>query len=152
MNVFALVGWVILMAFFFAKVEIHIEGESGWAASLPTWRIKNHPFFKYLTFGRDLTGYHSWMIGFMVLAFHLPMFLTGTYSLILEVRTLGCFCLFWVFEDFLWFVLNPAFGLQKFTPQDISWHHHWLWRVPVDYVAFLVLGAVCLWFSAGTPV
>ena len=34
--------WVSLMAFFFAEVEIQIEGDAGWATSLPTWRIEQH--------------------------------------------------------------------------------------------------------------
>jgi hypothetical protein len=34
--------WVVLAAFFFAQVEIQIEGPAGWASSLPTWRIEDH--------------------------------------------------------------------------------------------------------------
>jgi hypothetical protein len=34
--------WALLMAFFFANVEIQIEGAAGWAANLPTWRIEHH--------------------------------------------------------------------------------------------------------------
>ena len=151
MNYAALVGWVALMAFFFAKVEIHIEGDAGWAASLPTWRIKDHPILKYLTFGRDLTGYHFWMLSFMALAFHLPIFMTGEFSVLVEVRILACFALFFVFEDFLWFVFNPHYGLRRFNPKNVPWHRYWLWRVPADYIAFLFLGALGLWFSAGTP-
>jgi hypothetical protein len=37
-----LFGWIALLAFFFAKVEIEIEGPAGWAAKLPTWRVENH--------------------------------------------------------------------------------------------------------------
>ena len=31
----------IVMAYIMAKLEIEIEGQHGWAAKLPTWRIKN---------------------------------------------------------------------------------------------------------------
>jgi len=37
--------WLVVLAFFFAKVEIHIEGRNGWAANLPTWRIEKHWIF-----------------------------------------------------------------------------------------------------------
>lgn len=35
-------AWIALVAFFFAQVEIQIEGPAGWAANLPTWRVENH--------------------------------------------------------------------------------------------------------------
>ena len=34
--------WGVLLAYFFAQAEIHIEGDAGWAANLPTWRIEEH--------------------------------------------------------------------------------------------------------------
>lgn len=44
-------------------------------------------------------------------------------------------------EDFLWFVLNPAFGLVKFRPGHIPWHKYWLFFAPVDYVVFTIVGS-----------
>jgi hypothetical protein len=41
--------------------------------------------------------------------------------------------LFWVIEDFLWFALNPHYGLRKFRREHIWWHKRWLLGVPVDY-------------------
>ena len=35
-------GYVVLLAFFFAHAEIEIEGAGGWAANLPTWRVEQH--------------------------------------------------------------------------------------------------------------
>ena len=37
-----LLVWVVLLALFFAMVEIQIEGTQGWASALPTWRIEKH--------------------------------------------------------------------------------------------------------------
>jgi hypothetical protein len=50
-------------------------------------------------------------------------------------------------EDFLWFVLNPAYGLEHFSAAYIPWHKHWWWFAPSDY--WIALFAVCLllWFS-----
>ncbi|MBD3308853.1 hypothetical protein GF339_20775, partial [candidate division KSB3 bacterium] len=50
-----LLGWIALLSFFFAKVEIHIEGEAGWAANLPTWRIERHWLLDLLWGGRPMT-------------------------------------------------------------------------------------------------
>ncbi len=36
---FGTLGFVLLLSYFFAKLEIAIEGGDGWAANLPTWRI-----------------------------------------------------------------------------------------------------------------
>ena len=76
--------WVILLAFFFAKVEIQIEGGAGWAANLPTWRIESHWLLDIFWGGRAMTGYHAWVFSFMALVFHLPIFLTGTWTAKME--------------------------------------------------------------------
>jgi len=36
LNLWLTLAWTILLAYFFANVEIQIEGGAGWAASLPT--------------------------------------------------------------------------------------------------------------------
>ena len=40
--------WVVLLAALFAQLEIQIEGDEGWAASLPTWRICGPPIARFL--------------------------------------------------------------------------------------------------------
>jgi hypothetical protein len=135
-HVALLLSWVALLGFFFAMVEIQIEGPAGWAASLPTWRIESHWLLDVFWGGRAMTGYHAWVFSFMALAFHLPVFVSGRWSIELEARIVGCVMLFWIVEDFLWFVLNPAFGLARFEPQFAVWHKSWLGAVPTDYVTF----------------
>ena len=142
-----LLGWIVLLSLFFAKVEIHIEGDSGWAANLPTWRIEKHWLLDIFWGGRPMTGYHAWVFSFMALVFHLPIFIDGQWTLKLEVRMLGCLMFFWIFEDFLWFVLNPAFGLAKFRQSSIPWHKYWFFFVPVDYVVFAIVGSSLIWYS-----
>lgn len=136
-----------LLAAVFAQVEIQIEGATGWAANLPTWRVENHWLLDYFWGGRPLTGYHVWVFLFMALVFHFAFFLHGRHSLRLELRVLGSLALFWILEDFLWFVLNPAFGLSRFNREYIPWHHHWLLGVPVDYWMYLALGTLLIWLS-----
>lgn len=128
--------WVCVLGLFFAMVEIQIEGSAGWAAALPTWRIESHWLLDIFWGGRPMTGYHAWVFSFMALAFHLPIFIHGHWSLKIETRIVGSVMLFWIVEDFLWFALNPAFGLAKFEPRFVPWHKHWLGGVPVDYATF----------------
>lgn len=140
--------WVVLLAFFFAKIEIQIEGAHGWATSLPTWRIEAHWLLDVFWGGRPMTGYHAWVFPFIALVFHLPVFFLARWTLRLECRILACIMVFWVVEDFLWFVLNPAYGVARFTPETVWWHPYWLWGAPVDYWIYLPLAMVLLRISA----
>ncbi len=140
-------AWVLMQAFLFAQVEIQIEGASGWAANLPTWRLEKHWLLDIFLGGRAMTGYHAWVFAFMFTVFHFPMVANGCYEWRAESQALGCLMLFWIAEDFLWFVLNPAYGLSRFTPMDAVWHKRWLWLAPVDYWMFLPVSAVLLAFS-----
>lgn len=146
-----LLCWTALLAFFFAKLEIQIEGKAGWAANLPTWRIDKHPLLDVFWGGRALTGYHVWAFSFIILVFHLPLFMFGIFSLRHIARIFGCIMLFWVLEDFLWFVMNPAYGIKKFRSKHIEWHKRWFIGLPVDYWAFTAVSALFMWYSFSTP-
>jgi len=142
--VLANLAYVALLGFFFAHVEVQIEGAAGWAASLPTWRIEGHWLLDVFCGGRPLTGYHAWIFSFMALVFHLPVVLLATWSWRVELRILGSLALFWIIEDGLWFVLNPAFGVARFAPQSAPWHVHWLGPLPTDYWTFGGVGLALL--------
>ncbi len=139
------------MGLFFAMTEIHIEGPNGWATSLPTWRIEKHPLLDIFWGGRAMTGYHAWFFSFIILVFHLPHVLYGQISLKTEARCLGSLMFFWIMEDFLWFVLNPAFGLNRFTPEHAFWHKNWFLGVPTDYLTFSLIGVILLIWSYKEP-
>ncbi|MES2888130.1 MAG: hypothetical protein V4739_08955 [Pseudomonadota bacterium] len=126
-------AWVLTMAVFFAEVEIQIEGPAGWAAQLPTWRIEQHWLLDIFWGGRPMTGYHAWVFSFMALAFFAPLAFNGRWVWREAVLALAGLALFWIVEDFLWFVLNPAFGLARFDPQHVPWHKHWFLGAPTDY-------------------
>jgi hypothetical protein len=146
-RVAAFLLWVLVLAFMFAEVEIQIEGATGWAGNLPTWRIEQHWLLDLLWGGRPMTGYHAWVFSFMALVFHLPMFFAERWDWRLELRVLGGLMLFWIAEDFLWFAFNPAYGLEKFAPASIPWHKHWWLGVPTDYVTFSATGAILIALS-----
>lgn len=142
-----LIVWILAVSFAFAKVEVQIEGRQGWAAGLPTWRIESHRLLDLFWGGRPLTGYHAWLFSFMAIVFHFPLATGQPFTLALEARIIGSLALFWIFEDFLWFVINPAFGLARFRKSQIPWHTRWWGPLPSDYVVFLSAGAGLLWYS-----
>ena len=148
----ALLAWLAILAVLFAQAEIQIEGARGWAAGLPTWRIADAPVLRALFGGREITGYHVFVFSFMAAVFHLPFFLALRWSWRLEARVLGSLCLFWIAEDILWFVLNPAYGLARLTPTHAPWHPHWLLGVPVDYLVFPLVAVGLLGWSYAAPV
>lgn len=147
LGVIGLLAWILILAIFFAQVEIQIEGQDGWAANLPTWRIENHWLLNIFWGGRPMTGYHAWAFPFILLIFHLPLFVLGQFSWKLEMRILGSLFLFWIVEDFLWFVLNKGFGIRKFHKKHIPWHKRWFLFLPCDYWYFGIPGVLLLWFS-----
>ena len=142
-----LLFWITLISIFFSFVEIQIEGSGGWAANLPTWRIENHWLLDIFFGGKPLTGYHAWIISFIFLAFHLGIFISSSWSLRIEARIIASFILFWIIEDFFWFVFNPAFGLENFVPSKVHWHKHWFLGFPVEYWMFSIIALALLLLS-----
>lgn len=136
-------------AWLFALVEIHVEGGQGWAKSLPTWRVENR--WTRLLYGkRPLTGYHLYVQLFVLVISHAPFFLgLAPHTWRGEARVLAFVILFWVVEDFLWFVMNPKFGLRRFRKQHVWWHAPtWWWVMPRDYWIFIPVG-VALYVVSG---
>lgn len=142
-----LICYVLVLAFFFAKVEIQIEGPEGWAASLPTWRIEKAWWLDIFWGGRPMTGYHAWIFSFIFLIFHIPAFIFSKWNFQIELRILACIELFWLVEDFLWFILNPAYGIAKFSPEYIWWHKNWIAFMPTDYWTFTIISILLFYFS-----
>lgn len=139
--------FVLVLAYLFANAEIHIEGDAGWAANLPTWRIENHWLLTLFWGGRPMTGYHAYVFSFIAVFFHAPAFFMAQWSWQLEARIIASLMVFWIVEDFLWFVINPAFGWKRFGPQFVAWHRHWACGAPVDYWIFSAISAALFWVS-----
>lgn len=132
-----------------ALLEINIEGPHGWAEKLPTWRVSNR-WTRLFYSGRPLTGYHLYLQLLILVLLHYPFALGLVQPApAAEMRILAFMILFWVLEDFLWFVLNPAFGIRGFRRERIWWHApSWWWIMPRDYWLFAPLGVllyVCSW-------
>lgn len=132
---------LLAVSWAFARLEIEIEGDRGWASGLPTWKLENR--WTRLALGeRPLTGYHLWAHVVILLLVHLPYALTLTsVSVVAELRILAFLVLFWILEDFLWFVLNPSYGLRRFTRAGAPWHAgSWWIFMPREYWIFLPVG------------
>jgi hypothetical protein len=135
------VVFLIAASALFALLEIEIEGPTGWARNLPTWRVENR-WTRVLFGARAITGYHLYSQLFLTVALHTPYaFGFAAPSLSAELRIISFGLLFWVCEDFLWFVFNPAYGARAFNPERIWWHAaNWWWIMPRDYWIFTPVG------------
>lgn len=139
---------LLVIACLIAFLEIQIEGPHGWAAELPTWRIQTATTNKIIG-GRPLTGYHLFLI-LTVLAFiHLPLFFVD-WSWEIEAQLFGFFIVLMTVEDFLWFVFNPAWGINNFKKSErLWWHPHWVLGLPSFYWISLPLGILAIIWGFG---
>ena len=138
-------GFIILVSILLAKVEIQMEGKDGYAKNLPvTWRTNN----KWLRLFFTGTSYHLYMGLFLVCLIHLPFLVGLTWSIATEMMVLSFLAFVTVAEDFLWFVLNPAYGIRKFKGEHIPWFRdRWLGLTPVWYLWYLPI-AIALYIGA----
>ena len=139
MSEFELGLTLVLFAWSFglAAIEIEIEGGVGWAERLPTWYLKRGKTGKVygLVMGkRPLTGYHVYAFTIPMLILHLPYVSGVDWTLAGELRTIAIYFVVAVVWDYLWFVLNPAYTVQRFRRGNVWWFEvPWLWRFPRDY-------------------
>jgi hypothetical protein len=137
--------YFFVIALVLAQLEIQIEGAHGWAAKLPTWRWQTPGVLRWA--GKPITGYHVFLLLFILLFIHLPMLYVG-FSFEREAELLALFALLAVFWDFLWFVCNPHFGLARFRAGEVWWFKSWMLGFPAGYFAGLGL-SLLVYVSAG---
>jgi len=143
-----IIGFLVFMAFLsliLALWEIQIEGKEGWAAKLPTWRIEKGWVVRIFG-GRPITGYHVFMSLFMIAVIHLPLFFVS-WSWRLESLLIGFLVGMLLLEDFLWFVLNPHYGIKNFRRGKIWWHKNWWGPVPMLYWIMIVFAALLIYLG-----
>ena len=125
-----------VLALVMALVEIEIEGPYGWAENLPTPYRVSGPLarlFSLVLGGKPLTGYNLLMFAATLVAFHLPFAFGAPWTAARELALLAAWIAWSALWDFLWFLLNPAYGWRRFRPGNVWWHSRWLWRLPLDY-------------------
>ena len=138
-------AFMVFLAFILALWEIQIEGKDGWAANAPGWRIEKGWAVK-LTGGRPITGYHVYMTLFLIAMIHLPLFFIS-WSGRLESLLIGFYLGMVLLEDFLWFVLNPYYGIKSFRKGKIWWHKNWWGPVPSFYWILLIIITLLIYFG-----
>ena len=139
-----LILFLIFLAFVHAKWEVQIEGKDGWARELPCWRF--NVFFRKLLGGKALTGYHTWMMLLFLTFFH-GIFIFLKWDVAIECLTIGFFLWYFVFEDFLWFILNKHYRLKRFLRKDIPWHKRWIGPLPLTYWIGASAGSVLIYIG-----
>ena len=138
---------VLVVSFLLAKVEINIEGRYGYAKKLPVeWRTDN----KWLRFFLAGTSYHFYMGLFLLCLVHLAFAIGLDWTLGREMLVLSWLAFVTVLEDFLWFVLNPHYGIKKFRRECIPWFRKgWLWFCPIWYWYYIPVGIVLFILGKG---
>ena len=133
----------LIIAFCLAKLEIQIEGKHGWAEMLPTWRIKNK-FTKIIWGDQPYTGYHFWIFTTIFALLHFPFFIEPqSWTVSKELLIIAHAFIGIIIEDFLWFVLNPAYGFKKFNNRYAPWHVNWKFKLPTLYYKLTVIVIFC---------
>ena len=114
----------ILFGTLWAALEVQIEGENGWAAKLPTTSFS----------GTHFTWYHVIMnVMVFVLVFKVVSF---SWALPFWLASL------FLIEDYMWFMINPAYGFEKYSAKYVPWHK-WVLKMPLgNWLSFaIMLGA-----------
>jgi hypothetical protein len=137
MQHFLFFALLIVASTLFALLEIQIEGKYGWAQKLPTWRIQSK-YFKFIL-SHEITGYHIFMFSMILVLLHVGLILNG-WTLRGELIIISFYLLMTMFEDFLWFIFNPHYGIEKFNPKYVKWHTKWFLNFPVDYWIYIPIG------------
>ncbi len=139
-------SYLFLFCLWLAAFEIQIEGKDGWAAKLPTWRPGKNKWYSriysLIMGGKEMTGYHLLVFGFVLIFLHYPYFTGQNWNYFSELGTLALFFLIVITWDFLWFVLNPYYGIRCFKPECIWWHKKWFWFMPKSYYFALIISAL----------
>ena len=142
--IIGLLFWYAL-AVVFAGLEIEAEGKYGWAEKMPTW-YRTHgvaaKIYGMLMGGKPLTGYHAWMFVMPLFVVHAGFILGAPWSIGREVSMFALFFAWAVLWDFIWFVLNPEYGVKNFRKTKVWWHakSKWIFGLfPHDYLVGWVI-------------
>lgn len=142
--IFKIFIWMTILALFHALQETQIEGKAGWARHLPTFRIST--FVTKLLIGKEITGYHIFMLVMWVIIFH-GIYLFQDFTWKVECMVIGLLNWYFVIEDFLFFVVNHHYGLVRFKRGHISWHQRWFWGLPYTYWWGMIIGTFLLYIG-----
>jgi len=133
------------IALLLALVEIEVEGRFGWAEKTSTWyRTKGFlvKVWHILAGRKPLTGYHMFFNILILLFIHSGFILGLTWNLETELKLLSSYFILVTSWDFLWFILNPDYGIKNFKKDKIWWFNKstWVFEIfPIDYLIAVVI-------------
>jgi hypothetical protein len=150
--------FLFALAVVMAAIEIESEGKYGWADKAPTWYRTTGiaaRIYGLIMSGKPLTGYHTFMFLLPLFIFHVQFIMGNYWTPVGEAMALATYFLVCPCWDFLWFVLNPYYGIKNFRKDKIWWHAKsiWIGPVPLDYIvgltASILLAAIASYFNDG---
>ena len=116
--------FVFFVSIIYSLIEIEMEGKNGWCTHLPTAKNVISTF----------TLYHLLMMALIILIFYQLFHKKDIWIIIFYIT------MFFFIEDFLWFVLNPYYTIQKYNGKNIQWHSRWLWGQPLEnFVCYFLI-------------
>ena len=122
--------------------EAYVEGKRAWDRGKIGWKIK--------TKNRVwLTAYHFWLFLIMwPMLLFLP-FIIFEFDLKLLGILLSAYFSGLIIEDFVWFLVNPAFKFSNFNSKYVYWHP-WIkfgrFEIPAYYLFALALSLLSWYF------
>jgi len=131
--------YVFALGILWALVMASAEGPIGWGGNGNIMKSNKWLFncLKLFTFGRPLHPLPLFAIITFTISFAFPAIWNYSKDLPFSVLAWGelvaYFALFAIHEDFIWFLVNPHFGLKKFNKIDAAWHPRWFLGLPIDY-------------------
>lgn len=143
-----------LFGFLFALLEIEIEGPYGNGEKLQTWfrvSTKGAKIWAKLQGGDALSGFRLFITLVVLLAFHMPFVRGLEWSIKEELITMSLVYALLVVEDFLWFVLNPYYGLKNFKRENIWWHAKKKWifgKFPEFYLSCWIISIALAYLAS----
>ena len=131
----AIAIFIIIQAAMIATAlwESRIEGKHIGATEQTGWTID--------ILGTKFTEYHFWLWGVAYpLLIAIPLAINFSWHLLAVLAS--SYLIGLVFEDFMWFALNPYFSLKKFNSKNVKWYA-WLkigkFEIPFFYPIYIIL-------------
>ncbi len=142
------------LSLLFALMEVELEGKYGWSEKSQTWyRVKGHypKIISFLLGGKPLNGYHIFMFPIVLLISHAHFFMGVEWTLVNELIALAIYFAWAPLWDYLWFVLNPHYGIKNFDKNKVWWFSksHWIFNiVALEQISQWVLSIVLVVFAS----
>jgi hypothetical protein len=129
--------FIFSYATLYSLLEIELEAKEGWCKNLPTPVVLG-----------NFTLYHILMNIIVILTIS-KVYIKDITSI--EDISLATFYIaaWFLIEDFMWFILNPYYTIDKYKKEEIWWHARrpWYFGIPEHNLVGLGVMFICYSFS-----